>query len=120
MANSNTNSRTVYTTESGRICPECGLPVAQCRCKKGAVRPQPDGIVRVLLEKKGRAGKTVSVITGLPGSDEDLKQLAADLKRRCGTGGTIKDGLIEIQGDHRDTLLEMLKARGFKAKRVGG
>ncbi len=76
--------------------------------------------MRLLLEKKGRGGKTVTVIAGLTGSEEDLKQLAGELKRRCGTGGTLKDRVIEIQGDHRDTLLEVLKAKGLIVKRVGG
>ena len=113
-------SRTVYTTETGRVCPNCGRPVAGCVCKKQTARPQGDGVVRVGLEKKGRGGKTVSVITGLRGSDDDLRELASELKRRCGTGGTLKDGVIEIQGDHRDTLVEALKARGQTVKKVGG
>jgi translation initiation factor 1 len=74
----------------------------------------------VALEKKGRGGKTVSVITGLAGTDDELRALAAELKRRCGSGGTLKDGVIEIQGDHRDTLVEALKAKGVPAKRAGG
>lgn len=121
-------SRTVYTTESGRICPDCGRPVDSCRCKKKpsgraeSAQPQTprDGVVRVALEKKGRGGKTVTIITGLTGSEDDLRALAAELKRRCGTGGTIKDGVIEIQGDHRETLVEALKAKGLTVKRVGG
>lgn len=76
--------------------------------------------MRVALEKKGRGGKTVTVITGLSGSDDELHTLASELKRRCGTGGTLKDGIIEIQGDHRDTLVEALKAKGIAAKRSGG
>jgi translation initiation factor 1 len=114
------SARTVYTTETGRICPECGQPVDSCRCKKKSTAPRGDGVVRVSLEKKSRGGKTVSVITGLSGSDEALKQLATELKRGCGTGGTCKDGTIEIQGDHRDTLVAMLKAKGIAAKRAGG
>lgn len=114
------NSRTVYTTTSGRICPDCGRPLDQCTCKKGSARPAGDGVVRVGLEKKGRGGKTVSVITGLSGSEDALRELASELKRRCGSGGTLKDGVIEIQGDHRDTLVEILKTRGLTVKRVGG
>ncbi len=113
-------SRTVYSTESGRICPECGQPLASCRCKQQSARPKGDGVVRVALDRKGRAGKAVSVVTGLPGSDEELKALAAELKRRCGTGGTIKNGAIEIQGDHRDALVEALRAKGFTVKKAGG
>jgi translation initiation factor 1 len=121
-------SRTVYTTETGRICPGCGQPVDSCRCKKKApaVRTSAaanlprDGIVRVALERKGRKGSSVSIITGLTGSEEDLKTLATELKRRCGTGGTVKDGVIEIQGDHRDTLVEILKSKGYTTRRAGG
>ncbi len=118
------NSRTVYTTESGRICPDCGQPIAECRCSKRSDkhsdRPKGDGIVRVSLDRKGRKGGVVSLITGLSGSDEELKALASDLKRRCATGGTVKDGNIEIQGDHRDALVEVLKAKGFTVKKAGG
>lgn len=76
--------------------------------------------VRVGQETKGRGGKGVSVITGLRLSAAELEAIAKDLKRRCGTGGTVKDGTIEIQGDHRDTIVAMLCERGFDAKRAGG
>ncbi len=76
--------------------------------------------MRVGLEKKGRGGKTVSVISGLPGSEELLHQLITECKRRCGTGGTLKNGVIEIQGDHRDLLIEILTSKGYKPKKVGG
>lgn len=85
-----------------------------------ASRPSGDGIVRVGLEKKGRGGKTVSVISGLVLSVEEMRHLSSEMKQRCGTGGTLKDGVIEIQGDHRDLLIEILKDKGIKAKRVGG
>lgn len=118
-------SRTVYTTESGRVCPNCGKPVAECQCKKstfGGRKDQfpQDGIVRVSLDRKGRGGKAVTLITGLPGSAEDLKSIAAELKRHCGTGGTVKGGVIEIQGDRRDELVAILKEKRFTVKRVGG
>jgi translation initiation factor 1 len=113
-------SRIVYTTETGRVCPNCGQPVADCRCKKQGARPKGDGVVRVFLDRKGRKGGVVSLISGLPGSAEELKALATELKRRCGTGGTVKDGNIEIQGDHRDVLVEVLKARGLNVKKAGG
>ena len=113
-------SRPVYSTETGRVCPNCGKPVDSCICKKKTAAPKSDGVVRLMLEKKGRGGKTVTVITGLPGSEDDLRELATELKRRCGTGGTLKDGVIEIQGDHRDALLDVLKAKGMTVKRVGG
>lgn len=102
------------------MCPNCGRPVDACVCKKKPAAPQGDGTVRLLLEKKGRGGKTVTLVTGLTGNPDELRALAADLKRRCGTGGTLKDGVIEIQGDHRDTIAEALKARGMKVKKAGG
>ena len=118
------DARTVYTSSSGRICPDCGRPVAECTCTQKTARSAPsakgDGVVRVALARKGRAGKTVSVVTGLNLGDEALKTLASDLKRRCGTGGTVKDGTIEIQGDHRDTLVAALKEQGIPAKKAGG
>jgi len=112
---------TVYSTESGRMCPNCGRPVAECVCKKHtAVHDKGDGVVRVRLESKGRGGKSVSVISGLGMGDEELKKLAGELKRQCGTGGTVKEGLIEIQGDHRDTLVAALAKLGIRAKKAGG
>ncbi|ACM19612.1 translation initiation factor-related protein YciH [Geotalea daltonii FRC-32] len=114
------NSRLVYSSEHGRICPVCGRPSIACSCKKNPERASGDGIVRVQRESKGRGGKTVTVITGLPGDDYALKAIAGELKRRCGTGGTLKDGNIEIQGDHRDLLVAELEKKGFKVKRAGG
>ncbi|RPJ41204.1 MAG: translation initiation factor Sui1 [Chloroflexi bacterium] len=115
-------SRTVYTTETGRVCPDCGQPLDgdKHNCPPRAVRPKGDGVVRVSLDRKGRGGKSVTLVTGLPGSDEEIKALAADLKRRCCAGGALKEGVIEIQGDHRDTLLAALRARGFTVKKSGG
>lgn len=111
----------VYSTTQGRLCPECGKPTAQCSCKKKpAQAPKGDGIIRVGRETKGRKGAGVTVITGVPLTGEELKTLAKDLKSRCGSGGTVKDGIIEVQGDHRDTIVEELAKRGFKAKRAGG
>lgn len=114
------NSRLVYSSEVGRICPECGKAATACRCRKKAGPAGGDGIVRVRRESKGRGGKTVTVIDGLPLDAAGVKALAGELKRRCGTGGTVKDGTIEIQGDHRELLLAELAARGFKAKAAGG
>jgi translation initiation factor 1 len=114
------NSRLVYSSELGRLCPGCGNPVASCQCRQQQVRPTSDGVVRVRRETKGRGGKTVTVITGLPGDDAAIKSLAGDLKKRCGTGGTCKDGVVEIQGDHADLLVAELQKKGFSAKRAGG
>ena len=79
-----------------------------------------DGIVRVGRTSKGRAGKTVTQITGLQLTPSELRDLAKELKRRCGTGGAVKEGVIEIQGDKRDILYEELISRDFKVKRTGG
>jgi len=110
----------VWSSELGRVCPGCGKPAAACACRKQQSRPAGDGIVRVRRESKGRGGKTVTVVLGVPGNDEALKALAGELKRRCGTGGTVKDGAIEIQGDHADLLVAELGRRGFSVKRAGG
>ncbi len=110
----------VYSTERGLVCPKCRLPAAKCRCGKKEPAPAGDGIVRVRRETKGRGGKTVTAVSGVPLGGEALRNLAADLKRRCGTGGTTKDGVIEIQGDHRETILAELFRRGFTAKLAGG
>jgi translation initiation factor 1 len=115
------NSRRVYSTESGRICPSCEKPLAACACRKKQAPPVPaDGVIRIRREVKGRGGKTVTVASGFRLDDDRLEQLAAELKRRCGTGGSVKDGEILIQGDHRETLLEELKQKGFAVKRSGG
>jgi translation initiation factor 1 len=111
----------VYSTEHGRMCPACGKPVGECVCRqeKGVV-PIGDGIVRVGRETKGRKGKGVTVITGLPLDEPGLQKLAADLKRRCGAGGTVRGHTVEIQGDHRDLLVAELTARGYTVRRSGG
>ncbi len=109
----------VYSTDSGRMCPDCSQPVAQCRCAEQAL-PEGDGIVRVRRETKGRGGKTVTSVSGVLLGAEELKALAKRLKNRCGCGGSVKDGVIEIQGDKAELLCELLTAEGYKAKRSGG
>lgn len=110
----------VYSTEVGRLCPKCRNPIAKCECKKQKTTASGDGIVRVGRSTKGRKGKGVTVITGLNLKSEALKAIARDLKQKCGSGGTIKDGVIEIQGEHRNFLVEELIRRGYTAKKSGG
>ena len=110
----------VYSTGQGRMCPECGRPVARCECRTNTKTPRGSGVVRVGRETKGRKGKGVTVITGLPLDNAQLLALAKALKQCCGTGGTVKDGVIEIQGDWRDQIVRELIKRGFAAKRSGG
>lgn len=110
----------VYSTEHGRMCPGCALPQSQCACGKGAPVRKGDGIVRVSLETKGRKGKGVTIITGLPLAPVELKDLGKRLKQRCGCGGTVKEGIIEIQGDHREPMVTALTAMGYRVKRAGG
>jgi translation initiation factor 1 len=119
------SDRSVYSSEHGRLCPHCGLPVKRCVCRKNprgqqAEVEQGDGVVRVRREKKGRKGKTVTTLSGIQLEAGELKQLAKELKQMCGTGGAVKDGVIEIQGDHCDDLMEALRKREFKVKRSGG
>jgi translation initiation factor 1 len=110
---------TVYSTLTGRICPKCGKPVDTCICKK-TVKPAGDGIIRIFRDSKGRKGKTVTLITGVPLAEEAMRSLHSDLKQKCGSGGAIKDGVLEVQGDHRDLIFTELKKRGFTVKLAGG
>lgn len=110
----------VYSTETGRSCQGCGHPLSNCCCSKKQAPFRGDGIVRVSRQTKGRKGSGVCLITGIPLAGTELKKLAKELKQRCGSGGTVKDGVVEIQGDHRDLLVEALQAAGYKAKAAGG
>ncbi len=132
MAENNQSTRTVYTTELGRICPDCGQPLARCGCKSGGKSrkktgatsvpavEKADGIVRIGRSTKGRRGKGVTTITGLPLHGDALKEVAQKLKAKCGAGGTEKNGVIEIQGEHRQLLKNMLEEMGFTVKLSGG
>jgi translation initiation factor 1 len=117
----NPNGGLVYSTESGRMCPVCRAPVAQCQCRKpGAAVPPSDGVVRLFFETKGRGGKGVTVVRGLGLDEAALTALGKKLKTACGVGGTAKDGVIELQGDHRDRVLALLKEQGRNVKKAGG
>jgi translation initiation factor 1 len=110
----------VYSTEGGTMCPACRKPVAQCACKQAKLAGAADGIVRVSRETKGRAGKGVTLINGLALEPAALTALAGRLKTACGAGGTVKDGVIELQGDHREAVVDYLRQQGWAAKRAGG
>ena len=110
---------TIYSTEQGKICPGCDKPIKQCTCRK-KTSPIGDGKVRVSRETKGRKGKGVTLIKGLNMDSAALQSISKKLKVMCGSGGTLKGGVIEIQGDHIERILDYLKNQGVKAKRSGG
>jgi translation initiation factor 1 len=112
----------VYSTDAGRMCPACRQAIADCRCAAlaAAQKPLGDGVVRVSRETAGRGGKAVTVVRGVPLQGDALVALGKRLRTFCGAGGTLKDGVLEVQGDHRDRLLEWLGKEGFSVKRAGG
>ncbi len=120
--NDREKGRVVYSTGIGRMCPGCGWPVRDCKCSssRAANEPlpsQPGKIVAKLrMEKKGRSGKAVTVVAGLPHNAAFLKELCQELKRACGTGGTVSDDTIELQGDLRDRVREFLLQKAFVVK----
>jgi translation initiation factor 1 len=118
--------RLVYSSETGsvRYCPRCGQPAHPGRCPtkaQSAAQGLPrDGIIRVAIERSGRRGKTVTAIHGLPADDAALAQIAKTLKQLAGSGGTVQNGVIELQGDHRQRVATHLTAAGYKVKLAGG
>jgi translation initiation factor 1 len=110
----------VYSTESGRMCPACRQPVAACTCAQQQRAPVGDGSVRVGRESKGRGGKTVTLVRGLALDDAALTALGKRLRSACGSGGTVKEGMLEVQGDHAERVIALLQAEGFVVKRAGG
>ena len=114
------NARTVYSTGAGRICAGCGWPADRCTCssrQRHADEPVPARpVAKLRMEKKGRGGKTVTVVDGLPRNTAFVQDLTSELKRVCGTGGTAGDGAIELQGDLRDRVREVLQKKGFVVK----
>jgi len=116
---SSSNSGLVYSTESGRMCPDCRQPASACACKTKPV-VKGDGVVRVSLQTKGRGGKAVTLVKGLALDATALAALGKQLRSACGSGGTVKDGVIEVQGDHCELVIETLKKLGHQPKRAGG
>src|SRR5690606_18713829 len=115
------NGGIVYSTGIGERCPNCLRAVRECVCKKGTPgKHSTDGIVRVSRETQGRKGKGVTVVSGLGLPETELQALATELKKKCGSGGSVVNGRIEIQGEHRDRLVQELSQRGWKVKRAGG
>jgi translation initiation factor 1 len=114
------NAGLVYSTDAGRMCPTCRQPMGNCSCKSKQAVPKGDGVVRVSRETKGRAGKGVTLIKGVALETAALNELGKSLKTLCGCGGTVKDGVIEVQGDHVERVMEALKDKGFVVKRAGG
>ena len=110
----------VYSTDSGRMCPACRQPVATCTCKSAQAVATIKGGVRVSLDTKGRAGKGVTVVRGLALDSTALAALGKQLRAACGSGGTVKEGSIEVQGDHAERVISLLKDQGFAVKRSGG
>lgn len=118
----NKNSRLVYSTGTTfGTCPKCNKQFRKCRCdEQSDSRPETDGVVRVRPEKKGRGGKVATTISGLPGTEKEIKAIAKKLKKKCGVGGSFKDWVVIIQGDQVDTVVAELQKMGFDAKRSGG
>jgi len=108
----------VYSTEHGKICPDCAKPLSSCVCKDSVVY-ESDGTVRVGRSTKGRKGKGVTTVEGLGLDVNALKKLAKELKQKCGTGGTVKNGVIEIQGEQRDLIVSELIKKGYIVKKSG-
>ena len=110
----------MYSTDGGRICPACRQPIARCTCSQKKPSQASDGVVRVSRETKGRNGKDVTVIKGLALDSAALALLGKQLKTACGSGGTVKDGVIEVQGDHCERVIDTLRKQGWIVKRAGG
>lgn len=111
----------VYSTDAGRMCPNCRRPTPACVCRaRTGAAPAGDGVVRVSRETKGRGGKAVTLVRGVPLGAEALADLGKRLRTACGAGGTLKEGVLEVQGDHAERIVALLTAEGFVVKRAGG
>ena len=122
MKINSTSGGLVYSTEAGRMCPECRMPLADCSCRQQAkaLTKKTDGVVRVSRSSKGRGGKTVTLVKGLPLDEAALAQLGKQLRTACGSGGTAKDGVIEVQGDHVAQVMLALQKLAYVVKQAGG
>ena len=114
------DSQPVYSTDGGRLCPQCQRPVIECVCGNNKPRTSVDGVVRIRRETKGRGGKAVTVIEGIPEHPDALKTICKQLKQRCGVGGAVKGDTLEIQGDQRTICQQQLEKMGYQVKRSGG
>jgi translation initiation factor 1 len=123
MAKKNATGGLIYSTEHGKMCPSCKKAIPQCNCSSNQTSPKslPNGkCVEVRRETKGRKGSGVIVVRGVPLSKADLHSFATHLKQKCGTGGTVKDGAIEIQGENCELVMEEIAKQGWKVKKIGG
>ncbi len=117
---SKNKSQIVYSTEGGKTCPSCGNPVDRCTCDNDKSQIPSDGVVRIRREVKGRKGKPVTIISGIPVTLDELKEISSELKRKCGSGGSVKENEIIIQGDHRNTIMNFLTTKEYTVKKAGG
>lgn len=120
MPRSSSNTRLVFSTDGGGLCRQCQRKLTACVCGNDKPSDTGDGIVRIHRQSKGRGGKTVTLITGLSLSPDATKTLAKALKQRCGVGGAVKNGDIEIQGDQRELIKTELEKKGHIVKLAGG
>ena len=109
----------VYSTDHGKMCPGCDKPITDCACSKSEATSLK-GPIHIRRETKGRKGKGVTVVSNLPMAPPQIKDLAKELKSKVGTGGTVKNGTIEIQGEHIELLMKVLSGKGWKVKKIGG
>lgn len=124
MPRSDSERPVVWSSDAGKVvyCKRCGEPLERCHCgqRSGSSTPPGDGWVRLAREKAGRGGKVVTTVHGVPGDDAELARLAQELKRHCGAGGTVRNGVIELQGEHREKLKARLISLGYRVKVAGG
>ena len=113
-------TRKVYSTDEGKLCPTCERAIKACSCTRSDNYFEGDDVVKISRETKGRKGKGVTLITGVSGTEKEIKALAKTLKQKCNCGGAVKNGVIEIQGDQRETIKAFLESKSIKTKLAGG